>query len=196
MYRAELLALTLACAFLSALAIPTWENYVSRDSIGSLVPGAGFIEALGLKYGTPYYLSSSSPRGVPGNATIEPSDAPPLFYVDHGRLMQFTNESYILHVNLVNTTLSETDPMPYKLVLDHRRSGLQDIHWRWRGTLLHFDHGQKTNLGLFYTCKDRTGAPAVYMYLDPAPTPKYCSITTLHSFSHLGLQNPEQEPLT
>ncbi|KAA1466497.1 hypothetical protein DENSPDRAFT_846918 [Dentipellis sp. KUC8613] len=162
-----LFSLAATVTFTTVLAVPTWQNFASRDSISSLVPGAGYLEALGLQYGTPYYLSVDSPRGTPGNATIEPTPNPPLFFVDHGQLYQYTNESYILHVNVINTTLSETDPMPYRLVLGNKHEGVKNTHWRWRGTVLHFDHGEKTNLGLYYKCWDGLGKPAVYMYLDP-----------------------------
>ena len=47
------------------LAIPTWENFNSRGSIGDFIPGASVIEAKGGPYGRSiaYYLSNTSPRG-------------------------------------------------------------------------------------------------------------------------------------
>ncbi|ETW84057.1 hypothetical protein HETIRDRAFT_415774 [Heterobasidion irregulare TC 32-1] len=179
-----LLVLTFAAA---VVAIPTWEGFNSRASIGSLVPGAAAIEAMGLPYGHPYYLSTSAPRGHSGNATVTHTPDPPMFFVNRNQLFLYTNDSSILTVNVLNTTASDEDPMPYKITLDNKRAGLSDTVWRWQGTLLQFDHGQRNNQGLYYSCLNKRGIWNLYLFLQPAPTPDDCKIVTLHSFGHLGL---------
>ncbi|THH19781.1 hypothetical protein EW146_g1454 [Bondarzewia mesenterica] len=186
MYFCTLLLFTLAFAVVVS-GMPTWQGFSSRESMGSLVPGAAAIEAMGLPWERPYYLSVTAPRGLPGNATITYMPEPPLFFVNHDQLFQYTNDSHILNVNVVNTTASNEDPMPYKIVLGNKRAGLLDTVWRWRGILLHFDHGGQTNQGLYYSCLNKAGIWNVYMFLQPTPTPDGCNIVTMSSFAHLEL---------
>ncbi|KAI0053637.1 hypothetical protein FA95DRAFT_1552139 [Auriscalpium vulgare] len=184
-------------AYITAVSgVPTWERFSSRSSISSLVPIASAIEAKGLPYNEPYYLAANAPTGVPGNASVtrvpQPADAP-LFFINHNRLYQYTNDSYIFTVNVLNTTAVPGEPMPYKLVLSDKPEGLENPVWRWRGTSLHFDYGQKTNLGLLFACFNKDGKEGVYLWFDPAPTPEACTIFTPHSFNALesqGLQTP------
>lgn len=113
------------------LAIPTWENFSSRNSMGDFVPGASVIEAKGGPYGRTlaFYLSNTSPRGelsstnhhssfeysnlvfylgTPGNATLEQTSlqtAPKLF-IDKSKLYMYTNDTFIQPVNVLNVTSS------------------------------------------------------------------------------------------
>ena len=81
--------------------------------------------------------------------------------------MEYRNESYILHVNVLNTTLEKDEPLPYKLALAKKRDNLVDTTWRWRGIFLHLDlgQGQRTNNGLYYKCVTRHGE-GVYTSFD------------------------------
>ncbi|KIJ70570.1 hypothetical protein HYDPIDRAFT_172360 [Hydnomerulius pinastri MD-312] len=176
-----------------AVSIPTWENLNNRDAIGSLVPGAGFLEALGPVRRVnpdshrPNYLSVNAPRGSPGQAIIKQDSSPPMFFINHDTLWQYHNETYIYPVNVVNSTL--TADAPLQLIVSEKQGGLTGGHWRWRGTMLYFDLGKKTNQGLYYTCQDKTGKFGVFMFLDPSPTPKGCEIITIHSFNRRSLGN-------
>jgi len=104
--------------------------------------------------------------GIPGNITISGDPSPLLFYVDHNQLWQITNETYILPVNVVNTTASTEDLMPYKLVIGDKREGISNAIWRWRGTVLYLDIGEMTNSALYYSCPNKAGQYGVYTYLD------------------------------
>lgn len=85
-----------------------------------------------------------------------------MFFVHNGQLVHHTNESYILHVNILNVTRDMGEPLPYKLALANQHDGLLDAMWRWRGAFLHLDHGQKSNNGLYYKCVSRGGSEGVY----------------------------------
>ncbi|KII95202.1 hypothetical protein PLICRDRAFT_34039 [Plicaturopsis crispa FD-325 SS-3] len=186
---ARLSLLLLSCIAFS-VAIPTWENFSSRSSIGSLVPGASFIEAMGSartdQWHSPNYLTirqSGGDRGTPGNATIGQTNSPPLFFINKEQLYQFTNATHILPVNVYNST-AVRGGLPLRLATGDKLEGIGGGSWRWKGTMLYYDYGAKSNNGLFYLCQYRT-APGVYMNLDPAPTPPGCNIVTLHSFNSM-----------
>ena len=92
---------------------------------------------------------------------------PPLFFVGRGQLYQYVNESFILPVNVLNSTASDDDPMPYKLVVGDTHQGLSNTYWKWRGEQLHFDHQDKTNEALFYACWDHTSKQTgTYLFLE------------------------------
>jgi hypothetical protein len=174
-------------------ALPTWESFNSRSSIDSLVTGSTFLLAGGLEYGLSYYLTTPLPKGVcvcvcprrpipnsnslkktgsiGGNMTISviphQEDAP-LFFVNSGQFFEYRNESYILHVNVLNTTGVKNEPLPYKLALAKHRDGLSNTMWRWRRTSLHLDldYGQCTNNGFYYRCVSRHGE-GLYTSFDP-----------------------------
>ncbi|KAH9977714.1 hypothetical protein BGW80DRAFT_1166089 [Lactifluus volemus] len=155
-------------------ALPTWESFNSRSSIDSLVTGSTFLLAGGLEYGLSYYLTTPLPKGVcsiGGNMTISviphQEDAP-LFFVNSGQFFEYRNESYILHVNVLNTTGVKNEPLPYKLALAKHRDGLSNTMWRWRRTSLHLDldYGQCTNNGFYYRCVSRHGE-GLYTSFEP-----------------------------
>ncbi|KAI0268193.1 hypothetical protein BC834DRAFT_868346 [Gloeopeniophorella convolvens] len=179
-------------------AIPTWQSFGTRGSIDSLVTGASSLVAGGLDYDTTYYLTTPWPRGSTGNMTI--SSMPrqynaPLFYVNNGQLFQYTNETYILHVNVLNSTLDANDPLPYKLAVGRGRAGLPDVTWKWKGLLLQVDHGQKTNHALYFKCMSRLGRGGVYLSFDPIASPEGCRPVTLHGFN-MAHDKDAQQPLS
>lgn len=65
MFKPASLATILLACVAYVLAIPTWEHFASRSSMGDLVPGASVIEAKGGPYGkaAAWYLSNASPKG-------------------------------------------------------------------------------------------------------------------------------------
>ena len=102
--------------------------------------------------------------GSPGSAVIKEDLPPPLFFISHDQLWQYHNDSYIFPVNVLNSTL--TAQAPLQLNVGNRREGLSGGSWWWRGTMLYYNHGDKTNRGLFYACQDKAGHRGVYMVLD------------------------------
>ncbi|KAH7914360.1 hypothetical protein BJ138DRAFT_1144109 [Hygrophoropsis aurantiaca] len=167
------------------LSVPTWESFNNRQALGTLVPGATFLEALGpvrraQPSDQPNYISVHGQRGSPGRAIVTQESSPPLFYINHDQLWQYQNDTYIFPVSVLNSTL--TADAPLQVTISEKSEGLSGGRWRWRGTMLYYDLGSKTNQGLFYTCQDKSGAHGVFMFLDPSPTPKGCEIVTIHSF--------------
>ncbi|KAF9009072.1 hypothetical protein BDQ17DRAFT_1349476 [Cyathus striatus] len=184
------LAFFALCLFSLALAIPTWEGINVRGSIGSLVPGTSYIEALGPARGNEKsqlrHLSLPVP-GNPGNLTVMPNyRAPGLFYVGQNQLWNFVNETAIFPVNAINVT--STSEFPLQLIVGTKQAGISTGSWRWRGTMLYYDQGSRGNQGLFYTCTTDSGLPGVFMFLQPSPTPPGCDTLTLHSFSRDHLE--------
>ncbi|TFK43537.1 hypothetical protein BDQ12DRAFT_731546 [Crucibulum laeve] len=177
-------AIGLLClSIASVAAIPTWEGLNGRGSMGSLVPGASYIEALGPVRDNEVqtkHLTVHVPGSL-GNLTVAPnSREPPLFYIYQNQLWQFTNETTIYPVNVVNVT--GTSDFPLQLVLGTKREGVSTGSWRWRGAMLYYDQGTKGNQGLFYSCITESELPGVFMFLKPSPTPPGCEPLTLHSF--------------
>ncbi|EIM85629.1 uncharacterized protein STEHIDRAFT_140201 [Stereum hirsutum FP-91666 SS1] len=195
-----------ACAA-CVLAIPTWENFSSRNSMGDFVPGASVIEAKGGPYGRTlaFYLSNTSPRGTPGNATLEQTSlqtAPKLF-IDKSKLYMYTNDTFIQPVNVLNVTSSTSsssqsnsyDPLGYKLTIGDvdKPEGLPSA-WSWTGTVLNYESGLWRNRGIYYYCVDR----GIYLSftrpsLHTDAAPEGCYVITLHSYSHLALLQEKEE---
>ncbi|GLB33803.1 hypothetical protein LshimejAT787_0106870 [Lyophyllum shimeji] len=167
---------------ISVAAVPAWEAARGQTSIGSLVPGASYIEAIGAsreKYRTTH-LSALIP-GQPGNLTVlHNARAPSLFYINRGQLWQFHNESAIYPVNVVNST--SITGFPLQLVTGKKQAGIRSGTWRWQGTVLNYDQGSRGNTGLFYSCTLEDGTSGVFMFLQPSPTPLQCERMTMHSW--------------
>ncbi|RDB22858.1 hypothetical protein Hypma_010204 [Hypsizygus marmoreus] len=183
------LAATLFAVFFLWFAIlvagvPTWEGLNGGSSIGSLVPGASYIEALAPVKDNErqtHHLALDSP-GHPGKLTILPNTkAPPLFYINRNKLWQFNNETSIFHVNVLNET--QSDGYPLQLVVGKKQTGLTGGSWRWRGTMLYYDHGPAGNSGLYYSCRLADGSYGVFMFLRPSKTPIDCETITFHSWN-------------
>jgi hypothetical protein len=185
-----------------ALAHPVWHDLNSRDSIDSFVTGPTLLLAGGVKFGVPYYLTTtplpSAAGSTTGNLTVSPqfsSDdgAPlPLFSVHNGQLLHHTNESHFLYVNAMNATQDMNGSPLSRLTLASQHDGLLDAVWRWRGEYLYLDDGQNTNNGLYYKCVPRTGEEGIYTSFDIISSPE-CGVVTLHSFN---IAPDEQQPLS
>ncbi|KAI0036722.1 hypothetical protein K488DRAFT_81718 [Vararia minispora EC-137] len=187
----------------NVFAIPTWQAFNSRGSLSSLVSGANAIEAVGLPFNSRFFMAMSGPSGVPSNVTIQnhlPTD-PPLYFLDRDQLYQWTNDSYILPVTVLNTTTSDEDPLPYKLVLGSSEEMIQGVSWRWRGVNLFLDHAgrKESNLGNYYTCKNTHGHLGTYMYLrtqgerSHGVLPKGCYVVRLRSYQSVVQQEEERK---
>ncbi|CAL1700940.1 unnamed protein product [Somion occarium] len=192
MMEKTFLALSLCFAFV--YAIPAFEGVTSWSSIGSLVPGITYLEAIGpdgvgdATYHVPQYMSIQAPRGLPGNATVYRNKSPPLFYIHNNQLWHFHNESTILPVHVHNSTL--TSKLPLQVVVGDRdpklakRTLVRGGNWRWQGTMLRYEQGDNST-PLFYSCQDTNGLLGLFLFLEPAPTPVGCSPFTMHSFNRV-----------
>ncbi|ESK95993.1 hypothetical protein Moror_7338 [Moniliophthora roreri MCA 2997] len=168
-------------------AMPAWMGAPGQVSIGSLVPGAAYIEAKSAHRtgDVARHLAPSIPGNL-GNLSIVPFSriSPPLFYINRNQLWQFQNQSAIFHVNVVNTTEPHypTGEIPLQLMLDTQRKGIANGNFRWRGTMLHYDLGGRTNGGVYYHCPTPEGAKLL-LFLKGVPTPQGCFFFTLHGTS-------------
>jgi len=183
----------------TAQAVPAWNMFASRESIGELVPGQTMIHAFGpasSNEGGPHYLRSAAEPGIEANATIgewkHPHGPPSQFFVSQGSLYQITNHTHILYADLVNVTHdmavrdrgSRPTPRPaFKLRLSKAKNGLSGGTWEWFRTMLQFKLGNRSNHGLFYKCTEVTGETNIYVPLEHGRTPDGCEILTLASYS-------------
>ncbi|KAG5652428.1 hypothetical protein H0H81_005024 [Sphagnurus paluster] len=183
---------SIAIAFLllfvaSVSAVPSWEAARGQTNIGSLVPGASYIEAVGpykegqyhtqhltiLKRGKLFMDNHHNPPspdlrlGEPGNMTVQTTyrGGPPLFYINQNQLWLFNNATSILPVNALNTTKKAGQPL--QLIVGKKRAGSRSGFWRWQGTMLHYEEGRMGNGGIFYTCEMEDGTSGVFMFLEP-----------------------------
>ncbi|KAH9965867.1 hypothetical protein BC827DRAFT_1264951 [Russula dissimulans] len=150
-------------------ALPIWHDFNPRGSIVSFVTGFSFLLAGGVKSGVPYYLTTPSPTGSAGDLTVSflsNEKEAPLFLVRNGRLLHHTNESHILHVNVLSATRDLDEPLLFRLTLADQRDGLLDAMWRWSGAFLHLDYDQKSNHDLYFMCLTIDGRERVYTSLD------------------------------
>ena len=95
------------------------------------------------------------------------NNSPPLFFINQQQLWQLTNQTAILRVNVLNVTDDAAHPGPLKLELAEDAGGVTGGVWRWRGTKLYYDLGPRTNGGLFFACRTRSGTRGVYTALEP-----------------------------
>ncbi|KAF5369895.1 hypothetical protein D9758_001056 [Tetrapyrgos nigripes] len=191
------LVLLFLCSLSLVASIPTWMYAPGQSQIGSLVPGAAYIEALGVGY-QPERASAmqrhlaSEEQGHLGNVTVifsRRKRSADLFYINRQQLWQFANETAIFPVNLVNTTtvIPDTGEVPLRLVTGNKDKNLiSSGTWRWRGTMLLYDLGPLTNGGVYYDCPQPTGGSTVITFLKPVPTPDGCNLVTLHAWSQLS----------
>ncbi|KAF4619170.1 hypothetical protein D9613_005084 [Agrocybe pediades] len=163
-------------------AVPTWEGMNGRGSIGSLIPGASYIEAMGALSAKTNHLAPLTPPGPAANLTIRTNmENPPTFYINQNQLWLLVNETTVYPVNVHNSTT--VHQLPMQLILGHKRDGITDGTWRWKATQLYYEFpGGNTNHGLYYRCILPSGSYNVFMtVIDMAPPPG-CQIITLHSF--------------
>ncbi|KZV61013.1 hypothetical protein PENSPDRAFT_659207 [Peniophora sp. CONT] len=205
-----MLAFVALCTYAASVAaVPAWQTFSSRSSIGSLVRDANALEAVGLPFNKRFFLTMDGAPGEPSNSTITEAtleQQPPLYFLSNDKLYQFTNESYILPVSVLNSTESEEDPMPYKLVIGSEREAVQGITWQWRGPNLHADYPatNRSNLGIFYTCKNKHGRYGTYLHLDDGsqlnvkyprrtPTPHGCYLVKLLDYKSVSDEEEEKK---
>ncbi|KAF7332205.1 hypothetical protein MKEN_00101500 [Mycena kentingensis (nom. inval.)] len=170
-----------------ATAIPTWEG-LARFDVAELAPKTTAIQVLGSMVNQPSHLCSHNP-GQAGNLTFAPTykQTPSLFTIpgDSGKLWQYINETTILPVTILNTTLYEAAPL--QLVLGKQQSRTAKVisggRWAWRGTMLQFYMGPRTNSGVFFACPTPEGVLGLFMWLSPGQVPAECEIITMHSFA-------------
>ena len=92
--------------------------------------------------------------GHPGNITLVPgTDQPGLFYIYRHQLYNYVNETFIYPVATVNASTTSPDE-PLQLVAGEPSDAVTGGRWRWAGTRLMYDLGERTNRGLFYSCPD------------------------------------------
>ncbi|TDL29888.1 hypothetical protein BD410DRAFT_798357 [Rickenella mellea] len=153
------------------MAVPSWDGGLvtqPRMSIDSIVPGSDYLEARSTYRINPYvprFLGSSSPQGIPGNVTILEGQYPLIWYTNSGKLFQLNNSTSVMYVNVMNVT--GTAPIGLKLELGNKAKGVRGGTWSYRGTMLWYELGKKTNYGLFYSCFDKDGYMGVYITMDP-----------------------------
>ncbi|CAA7259756.1 unnamed protein product [Cyclocybe aegerita] len=187
----------LLCSLSIVASIPTWEGMNGRSSIGSLIPGASNIRALGpaISQTMPQHLTVHVP-GQLGNLTISPENVgpplffqtPPLFYINRNKLWLLVNETTVFPVNIRNMT--GTHDLPMQLVLGKKTEGITYGSWRWQTTMLYYDvPGGRSNDGIYYLCRTESGLQNIFMTTVPSPTPPGCGITTLHSFIRAGMKD-------
>ncbi|KAK1236567.1 hypothetical protein PQX77_000119 [Marasmius sp. AFHP31] len=151
-------------------SIPLWESVTGQISIDSLVPFASYVEAkTAFRDGVARYLTFPTPERS-GNLTISEdsnSGSPPLFYVRNNQLFHFINETYIVNVNVVNTTTiaPPTAEFPLQLAVDKKRKGIRNGSWVWRGTMLHYEFGGRSNGGVYYSCPAEDGGSKLLTFL-------------------------------
>jgi len=179
----------LICSLGLIAAVPTWEGMNGRNSIGSLIPGASYIEALGPGAVGSFanHLSPHTP-GEFGNITISvDSKAPPMFFINKNQLWLLVNETAVYPVNMRNTT--GTHELPLQLTVGKKKEGITNGIWNWKSTMLFYDTpAGRSNDGLFFNCLTANGLRNVFTSLVPVRPPDDCSIMTLHSFSELRLR--------
>ncbi|KAF8914592.1 hypothetical protein CPB85DRAFT_519397 [Mucidula mucida] len=206
--------LIIVCMYLPVHGMPAWGGAPGRTSIGSLVPGATHIEAIipsrTSGKGTTTHLTIPSIDHL-GNLTLIPTAktnySPPLFFINQDHLWLFRNESAIFPVSVVNATTqfedSQQNQAPMQLIIDRKHVGVSGGSWKWRGTRLHYHHGNHNNAGVFYSCPTENGGTGVYLVLKvyanhlhtwaksthhfySAGRMQGCNVVSLHSFSRVN----------
>ncbi|KAI0080903.1 hypothetical protein K474DRAFT_1657421 [Panus rudis PR-1116 ss-1] len=170
-----MLAVSLLTCLTLVLAVPAFEGMTAYSSIGNLVPGLTFLEGIGPQGAggdnyNPLYVSIQAPRGSPGNATLLRNPSPPLFYVYNDQLWHYHNDSTILPVRVMNSTL--TAQLPLQVIVGEPETKQQKKllvkggKWRWQGTILRYDQGEHSN-PLFFSCQDTNGLSGLFLHAEP-----------------------------
>ncbi|KAL0579676.1 hypothetical protein V5O48_002306 [Marasmius crinis-equi] len=149
-------------------SVPVWESATGQFTINSLVPFASFIEAKAAgREAITRYLTFQTPE-PPGNLTVTTKPySPPLFYVRNNQLFHYVNESFVFPVNVINTTTiyPPTAEIPLQLVMDSKSKGVTNGSWKWRGTMLHYHFGGRSNGGVYFLCETEDGGSKLVMFL-------------------------------
>ncbi|KAJ3736382.1 hypothetical protein DFJ43DRAFT_1051863 [Lentinula guzmanii] len=167
-------------------AVPTFDG---QYSIGALIPGLSSLQALReghSRKSAPRHLNVRPPNVV-GNLTITTGAAGvPLFYIHRSRLWRYINETSIHAVNIVNGTEEApgTNQIPLQMMLEEKPGGIDGGVWKWKGTMLIYQLGKFNNSGVYYDCMLSKGGHGLLTFLEGVPTPRGCSLLTLHGFEH------------
>jgi len=179
------------------LAAPIAGNLGSQSFLRQFVAGITPIQAFprprpaDYDYTTePTYLTVAAPWGAPGKAITKKGSAPS-FFISHEKLFLFTNDTYILPVNVLNATVPGNPPL--QLAVGNRFEGVQGGSWRWIGILLVYDLGGRSNGALYYSCMEKDGISGLYMSLERSSTPPGCSAVTLHAYNSEWQENRKKE---
>uniref|UniRef100_A0A8H8CJX2 Uncharacterized protein n=1 Tax=Psilocybe cubensis TaxID=181762 RepID=A0A8H8CJX2_PSICU len=151
--------------------------------MGSLIPGASFIEAKGpvASGSIARHLSVHRPGELGNLSVISNNREPPYFYINQNQLYLLVNETTVYPVNVHNST--GTHELPMQLILGKKRDGVTQGAWRWKATSLYYDFpGGKSNNGLYFRCLLDSGKFNVFMSIIPQPPPANCQMMTLHGF--------------
>jgi hypothetical protein len=97
----------------------------------------------------------------------------PAFILSNGQLYNYVNETAVFPVNIINAShiIQSTKEypvfLPVQLALGGRREGIGAGTWRWRGTMLYYDHGNtgQSNGGVFYKCAPDNDSEGLFMFL-------------------------------
>ena len=90
-----------------------------------------------------------------------------MFYIRNNQLFHYINETFIVKVNVVNTTtiVPPTGEVPLQLVVDTKRKAVKNGSWLWRGTMLHYEYSGRSNGGVYYTCPAEGGGSKLVTFL-------------------------------
>ncbi|KAH6914914.1 hypothetical protein BKA70DRAFT_1557269 [Coprinopsis sp. MPI-PUGE-AT-0042] len=188
-------ALVLLCSVSVVVALPAFDGFFGRSSMGAVVPGASPIEGLSAlrrddQESIPWvsrHLTTYEAEGVPANVTLLPNyRQPPIYYVNKDILWQYINGTTILPVNVHNVTESaQTNSHPnYQLKLGQKVEGVRGT-WRFSGSMLYHDFpGKVDTVGLFYKCSPATGWEGIFMYAQQQEPPMGCEPFTFHTWIH------------
>ncbi|KAL1678128.1 hypothetical protein EV122DRAFT_212714 [Schizophyllum commune] len=179
LHSLPLALLLLFYALLPVQSIPFWEPGVRQSTDSSLAGQLSYLIANVPRYQPQLahskHLTTIQP-GHPGNITLVPgTDQPGLFYIYRHQLYNYVNETFIYPVATVNASTTSPDE-PLQLVAGEPSNAVSGGRWRWAGTRLMYDLGERTNRGLYYSCPDGS----VYMNMQEAKPPRDCSVFSLH----------------
>jgi hypothetical protein len=171
------------------LAAPIAGHLGSQSFFRQLVVGPTPIQAIPIARPVDYhhtvslaaeptYLNVAAPWGAPGKATIKKGSAPS-FFISHEKLFLYTNDTYILPVNILNSTIPDNPPL--KLAVGTTYEGVQGVSWRWYGTLLAYKLGKRSGGALFYSCAEKDGTPGLYTSLELFSAHSGCSTVKLRA---------------
>ncbi|KAL1659635.1 hypothetical protein GGF50DRAFT_130888 [Schizophyllum commune] len=156
LYSLPLALLLVLYTLLPVQAIPFWDPGVRQSTDSSLAGQLSYLIANVPRYQPQLahskHLTTIQP-GHPGNITL----------------------TFIYPVATVNTSTTSPDE-PLQLVAGEPSDAVSGGRWRWAGTRLMYDLGERTNRGLYYSCPDGS----VYMNMQEAKPPRDCSLFSLH----------------
>jgi len=184
----------------TALAMPISGSLNSQTRFDSLVVGvtpiraSSFPRPLPVDYDStaqPTYISVTGSWGAPWKLTTLNQSSPSLFLIMRERLWVYSNETYILPVNVLNATVPGNPPL--QLAVGNGFEGVMGGSWKWRGTMLLYVLGNESNRAMYYSCKDEDDALGLYMFLGRSPTPTGCSAMTLYAYNDASREDKRKD---